>query len=334
MLLCRALGELYRLQDFTTDCSAAPADELTPPTSHCLLPLLPISSMIIRGDHCCSVLSLLAMWTRLPAAPPDFHVYVMRHAGLGAVRFDIHSTSSANKGWLDALLNDQLPIEFYVKQDSNLRSLLPDLGRYSQPLELTLQSKVEPGVLGEVLAAYSGEQLTLRICVTPDAAAWFDDNTNQHPWRTLLEPELTDQHLQAMLPHVARLSSLDIRNCGALSCGALRGFVEGLGDGLTKLCLSDAKNVTDCILWALLRSCRKLQRLELSGAPGVSEAGLAPLLVVLQPSFSAEVRGTGVDWEQLQREVEGQGGCCRVEKLQDAAAADSSSSVNVYSSPK
>jgi hypothetical protein len=148
-----------------------------------------------------------------------------------------------------------------------------------------------------------------------------------------MRPELTDQHLQAMLPHVAKLRSLDIRNCGVLSAKAVTDVLEGMGDGLTKLCLSDARNVSDCILWGLLRSCRKLQRLELNGAPRVTAAGLAPLLFVLEPKFSAELCSTGVNWARLKQQVEGQGGCCRLHSKGGSAAFSSGSTVTVFSSP-
>jgi hypothetical protein len=336
-MLCRVLGQLPQLGDCNfTDADVQFPSPLRPPTSRCLLPLLPaIRSLGFFGPHSHDVLGLLVMWTRLPcgssnAAPPSCIAWPFHDA----VRFDVQSTSCGDRGWLDTLLHNQLPINFFISQASDLGGLLPDLKRHSRPMVLTMQSPVEPGVLGELLAAYSGQQLTLSIIPPPGAGdtpgAQGDEDAEQLAHQQ--QPQLTDQHLQAMLPHVARLSSLDIRDCGALSAGAVMEVVEGMGDGLTKLCLSDAKNVSDRILWALLRSCRKLRWLELNGAPSVTEAGLAPLRVVLKPSFSAHLCRTGVGWAKLKQQVKGQGVRCRLLSSGGAAAFSSDSIVTVHSS--
>jgi hypothetical protein len=343
VVLCRALGQLPRLRIFNINESNLDeaASLLKPPTSHCLLPLLPIRQFRFRGDCSHDILSLLVMWTRLPHASSKAALPSCKAtSGLfndqeGSVRFDVQPTSTANRGWLAVLLHNQVPITFYISQDSNLGSLLPDLKQYTQPLVLTLESKVEPEELGEVLAAYSGEQLTLTLIPPPAEIADIPTDADHYGhWETAMVPKLTDQHLQAMLPHVAKLRSLELSNCAELSAASVQEVVEGVGDGLTSLCLSGAQNVSDCNLWALLRSCRKLQKLELSGAPSVTEAGLAPLLVCLQPSFSAELCGTAVDWGKLQQQVEGQAGCCRFDNEGVQATPNSSTLVKVFSSPK
>jgi hypothetical protein len=164
-VLCRVLGQLPQLRD----CNFMYADAqfsspLRPPTCRCLLPLLPaIRSFWFIGPRSQDVLGLLVMWTRLPCSNTAALPCCDGGDLSGAIRFDVQCNSSANRGWLHTLLHNQLPINFVISQDSNMRSLLPDLKQHSRPLALTLQSKVEPGMLGELLAAYSGEQLTLSI---------------------------------------------------------------------------------------------------------------------------------------------------------------------------
>jgi hypothetical protein len=329
LIPCRALGKLPQLCDCTIyDCSLHPDSLLKPPTSHCLLPLTPIRHFRFIGEGSHDILSLLVMWTRLPHAS-SAAALPSCNGCYHAVRFDVQATSSANRGWLDTLMHNQLAINFYISQNSNLGSLVPDLQRHSRPMVLTMQSRVEPGVLGEVLAAYSGEQLTLTLSPPPADAAGAE---GKEPWEKRLRPRLTDQHLQAMLPHVAKLRSLDLSNCTALSAAAVQELVEGVGDGLTQLCLSDAKNVNDWVLWALLRSCRKLERLELRGAPGVTAAGLAPLLVFLKHRFNAELYNTGVDWAKLKKQVEVQGRSYVFRSEGGAAAFSSDSTVTLYTS--
>jgi hypothetical protein len=246
--------------------------------------------LVIRGAHSLDVLSAFVAWSRLPSSatstPLQCQVDLLGCISPSdGVRFDVQPTSSANRGWLDTLMHNQLPINFLVREGGDLGNLIPALRRYSQPLVLTLLGSVEPVVLGEVLAAYSGHELTLSIIPPPATAPDTDTEDDADGEEAAVEhnatptgrPELTDQHLQAMLPHVAKLSSLDVRNCEALSARAVREVVEGGGDGLTKLCLSGAKKVSNWTMSAVLRSCRNLQRLELTGARRVTEAGLAPL---------------------------------------------------------
>jgi hypothetical protein len=338
-MMHRAVAQLPQLRNLLIKGSAAPSTaKAPPPISHSLLPLLGIRSFDLSPD----VLSLFVMWTRLPpgssAAPATCRSSCSGLSPQDAIRFDVHSTSSANRGWLDTLLHHQLPVNFYITQDSNLSELIPNLKRCHQPLGITLlDAMVDAEQLGELLAAYSGQQLTLSISTQPDMA---DDTQDVQQSEADAEGEeggdddaavLTDRHLQPILSHVPRLTSLNISSSAALSDRAVRDVVQGLGDGLTRLCLSDARNVTDWTLWALLRSCPNLQRLELSGAPGVTEVGLAPLLVFLQPVFSAKLCGTGVDRAKLQHDVEGQGAqrCIFHEYGGGAASGSSGSSSHI-----
>jgi hypothetical protein len=271
------------------------------------------------------VLSMIVMWTRLPpgSSGPRLALQCQVDRPCNGVSFDVQSTSAANRGWLDALLHHQLPINFYIQQGSHLGSLVAALKRCRQPVVITPWRAVEAGVLGGLLAAYAGQQLTidmwwsahvgsLRAQLLPDDAREGDVQSRA----TMLEAlQAADEHSRAApLPNMAKLNCLDIRDCRALHDSDLREVVGRLGAGLTKLCLSDAQHVRDSTLWALLRSCGQLQRLELSGAPSVTEDGLAPLLVVLQPSFSASLSGTGVNWSELERKVRGQGVCCGVDQ--------------------
>jgi hypothetical protein len=340
---CRVLGRLPSLLScMLYDSEVAGAiSQHQPPSSACFLPVLPGHLLIsIEGGDSLDVLSLLVMWTRLPSSrspPLQCQVEALWSADPpcvgGAVRFDVQATSAANRGWLDVLLHNQLPINFFLRSEGNLRSLLPAFKQYTRPLRLTLQSKVEPGLLGEALAAYSGEQLIVNVLPSGSVDAAPQVQSTRHDAiegdeagnAGVLTPG-ADQ--QAPPPCVTNLRCLDIGNCAAMSDSDVRVVVGMLGDGLMRLCLSDAHNVSDGTLWALLSRCRKLQRLKLSGAHRVTEDGLAPLLVVLQPRFSAGLTGTGVNWSELERKVTRQGGCCRV-----VGGGPGGSFVNVFSSP-
>jgi hypothetical protein len=342
---CRALGRLPRLLSCTLYSLevAGAISQLTPPSSACFLPLLPVHLLSIEGGDSLDVLSLLVMWTRLPSsrsAPLQCRVEALWSADPcvgGAVRFDVQPTSAANRGWLDVLLHNQLPINFFIGPDSSLRSLLPDLRRYSQPLGLTLQKRVHVEVLEEVLAAYSGQKLTVdvQLAMSVDAAPQVK-STGGHGAPQRYEASTVGflkrragQQQQPPPPCAANLRCLDIGSCAAMSDSDMRVVVGMLGDGLTRLCLLDAYSLSDRTLRALLGRCRRLQRLELSEAHRVTEDGLAPLLVALQPSFSAGLTGTGVNLSELVRQVRGQGGCCRVVK-----GAAGSGIVNVVNSPQ
>jgi hypothetical protein len=306
-LSCRAIGQLQRLDTCILYGDSQPSSQLTPPVGHAqYLPVWSTKHLTIRK----SALPVVVMWTQLPptkAASLQLHFLPAHPAG--PVRFDVPSDSATNRGWLDVLLRHQAPIIFYVTLRSNLGSLAPDLERYSQPLMLMLQCHVAPEVLGAAVAGYAGRVLALLIS-KPSSAGYTSAAELEDMAR--VRPEVSDAHLKALLPAMTKLEGLHITNCSALSSGAVAELVERSGDRLRRLSLSQATNVTDCTLGKLLQNCRKLHKVMLNGAPAVTEAGIALLLVHQQPRFYAELSGTSINWGKLKEVVEQQGGCCRV----------------------
>jgi hypothetical protein len=307
VMICRAIGQLQRLDSCTLRGHSPPSSGLTPPVSRSLLPVLSIKHLAIGTPS----LAVMVMWTQLPPSKAaSLQLRLLAEHPVQAVRFDVPSKIAANQAWLDVLLRHQVAANFHVTLGSDLGSLVPSLARYSQPLALTLQCHVAPEVLGAAVAGYAGSELAL-IISKPSSAA-FSNDADVLEDMDRVKPELSDAHLKAILPGVTKLEGLSISDCCALSSGALAEVVERVGDQLTLLSMSGAANVTDCTLGKLLQNCRKLQKLALNGAPAVTEAGIALLLVHQRPGFYAELSGTSVDWGKLKEVVEQQGGCCRV----------------------